>query len=281
MSVDDVSLSMFRTIAFGLGLGTCFAAAAGIALAGTIATAWRRTRRLGVVLLCTGAAAAWIGLLTVSEVQTSERISDMVTAHYYSYPDPIREAAQLGLLAVPGLGWGVKLLRDKMERARRRSLHSTYLRIATRAYLSGDFDRAIAEYSIAIKVDPARTEIYIRRGQARWQKGDYDLAIADFERAMKIDASLAPAYLNRGIVLAARGDHEAAIADFELASSLRPTDAAPALYRGISLAKIGETDRAAEDFRQVLKITNHSDFVEPARFHLAMLEADRETIAIG
>lgn len=273
MSVDDVGFTMFHTIAFGLGLGTCFALAAGVALVGLVATAWRRSRQVGLILLGAGAAAAWIGLLTVSECQTSERISDEVTARYYTYSDPIREAAQLGLVAVPALVFGVKLLRDKLERDRRRSLLSTYLRIATKAYLSGDFDRAIAEYSIAIKVDPARTEIYIRRGQARWQKGDYGLAIADFERALKLDPALSPAYLNRGIVLAARGDHEAAIADFDRASSLRPTDAAPALYRGLSLVKLGEADRAAEDFRQVLKITNHSDFVEPARFHLAMLEA--------
>ena len=238
-----------------------------------------RTRKFGLVLLCLGAAVAWIGLLTVSECQTTEKVSEIITARYYTFADPVREAAQLGLVALPALGWGIKLLRDKMRRDRRRSLLSTYLRIATRAYLSGDFDRAIAEYSIAIKVDPARTEIYIKRGQARWQKGDYDLAIADFERALKLDAGLAPAYLHRGIVLAARGDHEAAIADFDRAATLRQTDAAASLYRGLSLVKLGEPDRAADDFRQVLRITNHSDFVEPARFHLAMLEADREPAA--
>jgi tetratricopeptide (TPR) repeat protein len=270
---DDAFYSAFQAIAFRIGLGPWFAAGALVALVGLVATAWRRSRRPGLALLFAAGAVAWIGLMAVSECQTTERISDAVTARYYSYSDPIREAAQLGLLAVPALGYGVKLLGDKRQRNRRRSLLSTYLRIATKASLSGDFDRAIAEYSIAIKVDPARTEIYIKRGQARWQKGDYDLAIADFERALKLDPALSPAYLNRGIVLAAPGDHEEALADFDRATSIRPTDAAAALYRGLSLVKLGETDRAAEDFRQVLKITNHSDFVEPARFHLAMLEA--------
>ena len=116
-------------------------------------------------------AAAWIGLLTISECQTSERISEIITARYYSFADPAREAAQLGLIALPAMGWGIKRLRDKMELDRRRSLLSTYLRIATRAHLSGDFDRAIAEYSIAIKVDPARIETYLRRGQTWWQEG--------------------------------------------------------------------------------------------------------------
>lgn len=280
MSVDDVFFSAFRSIGFGFGLRACFGVAAGVAALGLVATAWRLTRKGGLVLLCVGAAVAWLGLLTISEVQTAERISDIITARYYSFSDATREMAQIGLVVLPLCVWGVKALRDKMERARRRSLLSTYLRIATKAYLSGDFDRAIAEYSIAIKVDPKRTEIYIKRGQAWWQKGDYALAIADFDRALKLDPGLSPAYLHRGIVLAARGDHESAIADFDRATTLRPSDAAATLYRGLSLAKLGETDRAAEDFRQVLKVTNHSDFVEPARFHLAMLEADLAPVVI-
>jgi tetratricopeptide (TPR) repeat protein len=275
MSVDDLSFSAFRAIAFGIGIRTCFAVAAGVIVAGLTATAWRLTRKAGLVLLCVAAGVAWLGLLTISEVQTAERISDVITARYYSFTDATRELAQIGLVVVPACVWGIKALMDRKERERRRSLQSTYLRIATRAYLSGDYDRAIAEYSIAIKVDPKRTEIYIKRGQAWWQKGDYDLAIADFDRAMKLDPALAPAYLHRGIVLAARGDHGAAIADFDRATTLRPSDAAAVLYRGLSLAKQGETDRAADDFRHVLKVTNHSDFVEPARFHLAMLEADQ------
>lgn len=274
MSFDDVSFSIFRAIGFGLGLRALFGVAAGVAVLGLVATAWRRSRRLGLATLGASAAVAWLGLLTVSECQTTEQISPIVTARYYTYPDTVREAAQVGLVLLPMMAWGIKALRDKLERERRRSLLSTYLRIATRAYLSADFDRAIAEYSIAIKVDPKRTEIYIKRGQAWSQKGDYDRAIADFERAMKLDSTLSLAYLHRGIVLAARGEHEAAVADFGRAEALRTTDAAAALHRGLSLAKLGEIDRAAEDFRLVLRITNHSDFVEPARFHLTMLEAE-------
>jgi tetratricopeptide (TPR) repeat protein len=279
MTVDDLSYSLFRAIPYGIGLRAWFGAALAVAAIGLVAMAWKRARTFGLFGLGVAAAVAWLGLLAISECQTTERISEVITARYFSYSDTVREFAQLGLVALPALAWGVKALRDRMERQRRRMLLSTYLRIATRAYLSGDFDRAIAEYSIAIKVDPARTEIYIKRGEAWWQKGDYDRAISDFERAMKIDPTLAPAYLHRGIVLAARGDHEAAVADFDRAQDLRPTDAAAPLHRGLSLAKLGEADRAAEDFRQVLRMTNHSDFVDPARFHLAMLDTEPVTAA--
>ncbi len=280
MFVDDAMFSFFHAIARGFGLGAWFAMAAAVVAVGLAATGWRRIRTAGLVVLIAGASVAWIGLLTVSECQDKERLSRMITARYYSYSDLAREAAQVGLIALPAAGWGVKVLRDRMERQRRKWHLSTYLRIANRAYLSGDLDRAIAEYSIAIKVDPTRTESYVRRGQAWSQKGDYGRAIADFDRALKVDPTLATAFDNRGVVLAARGDHEAAIADFDKASALCPTDVAPALHRGLSLAKLGENDRAADAFRTVLKLTNHSDFVEPARFHLAMLEAGQDVAAV-
>jgi tetratricopeptide (TPR) repeat protein len=276
MFVDDAMFTFFHAIARGFGLGALFGLAAAAIVAGLVTTLWRRARTAGLVVMIVGASIAWIGLLTVSECQDKEQLSRMITARYYSYSDLARQAAQVGLIALPAAGWGIKLLCDKMERNRRKWHLSTYLRIANHAYLSGDFDRAIAEYSIAIKVDPTRTESYVKRGLAWSQKGDYARAIADFDRALKVDPTLAAAYDNRGIVLAARGDHEAAIADFDRASGLCPTDVAPALHRGLSLAKLGENDRAADEFRTVLKLTNHSDFVEPARFHLAMLEAERE-----
>jgi tetratricopeptide (TPR) repeat protein len=276
MHVDDAMFTFFRSIAFGFGLGAWFGLAASVAVAGLVATGWRRTRRFGLGAIAAAAAVAWLGLLTLSEVQDKQRLSRVITARYYTYSDPARETAQLGLIALPAAGWWVRVLLNRMDRQRRKWHLATYVRIATKAYLSGDYDRAIAEYSIAIKVDPTRTESYVKRGLAWSHKGDYARAIADFERALKLDPTLAAAYVNRGIVLAARGDHDAAITDFDRASDLCPTDAAPSLYRGLSLAKRGESDRAADEFRGVLRLTNHSDYVEPARFHLAMLETEAD-----
>jgi tetratricopeptide (TPR) repeat protein len=284
MYSDDLLFQFFRTIATGFGLKAVFGIGAGVALVGFVLACWKRVRPFGWGLLITGAAVAWIGLLTVSEVQYQERVSEFITARLYVFSDPSREAAQVGLLVLPALGVLVKISRDKLEHARRRSLLSTYLRIATKAYLDGDFDRAIAEFSIAIKVDPTRTEIYIRRGKAFAQKGQYNLAIADFDRAIKLNVDLGPGYLNRGIVLAARGDHEDAIENFERALNLSPTDAAPMLHRGLSFAKLGLLDAAARDFQRVLRTTNHSDLTEPARFHLMLLANDlqsNELAAVG
>jgi tetratricopeptide (TPR) repeat protein len=274
MFLEDLSFRFFDALVHRVGLATGFGLGATLSMIGLIVVARRWMPRLGWWLLGAGAAVAWVGFLAISECRTEAVLSSVIKARSHTFADVSRLAAQLGLLAVPALGVLVKLTRDKLDTDRRRSLLSTYLRMATKAYYSGDFDRAIAEYSIAIKVDPARLECYVKRGLSWMQKGEYDRAIADFNRALKIDVDHAAAYLHRGVVLAAAGDHLAAIDDYESALSLSPTDAAPLLHRGLSLAKIGETERAADDFRRVLRQTNHSDFTDPARFHLAMLELE-------
>jgi hypothetical protein len=45
------------------------------------------------------------------------------------------------------------------------------------------------------------------------------------------------------------------------------------LNRGICLLKKGLVNDAADDFRRVLKLTNHSDFADPAKEYLRTIES--------
>jgi tetratricopeptide (TPR) repeat protein len=51
----------------------------------------------------------------------------------------------------------------------------------------GDYDRAIADFNVAIEYDPDDADYYSGRGKAYKHKGDYDKAIADFEYALKLE----------------------------------------------------------------------------------------------
>jgi tetratricopeptide (TPR) repeat protein len=274
MYLEDAGFQFFDALVRRVGLSACFGLGAGVSMIGLLILALQRRPRLGWSLIGTGATVAWLGLLAISECRTETVLTPVMRARTFTFADPARLAAQLGILAVPATVVLAKLVRDRLIFLHRRSTLSTYLRTATKAYYAGHLDRAIAEYSIAIRVDPARLESYVRRGLAWMEKGDYGRAIADFDRALKIDPDHCAAHLHRGVVLAARGEHPAAINDYEEAMALDPTDAAPLLHRGLSLARIGESVRAAGDFRHVLHLTNHSDFTEPARFHLTMLEGE-------
>jgi tetratricopeptide (TPR) repeat protein len=137
----------------------------------------------------------------------------------------------------------------------------------------GDYDAAMSCYNEVLKIAPYLGDAYLQRGCAYEAKGDCQAALVDYDQALRNDPQLAGAYLHRGRVRTVLGDLDAAEDDFNRFMSMRPNDVVGYLNRGICLAKKGDVANAAADFHRVLKLTNHSDFAEPARLHLYELEA--------
>jgi tetratricopeptide (TPR) repeat protein len=93
-----------------------------------------------------------------------------------------------------------------------------------------DNDRAIVEYSEAIRLDPKFTVAFTNRGNAYMAKKEYDRAIADYDRSIRIKPT-ANAYANRAVAYGRSGDQEKAIADLRKALSLGHAQAAEHLRR--------------------------------------------------
>jgi len=87
-------------------------------------------------------------------------------------------------------------------------------------YLKGDLDTAIAEYSLAIALDPTHIAAYAARGRALGMLAAYDRAIADYTAAIALDPDLAAAYGSRGIAHIHNGDTDAALDDLWHAAQL-------------------------------------------------------------
>jgi tetratricopeptide (TPR) repeat protein len=94
-----------------------------------------------------------------------------------------------------------------------------------------DFDRAIAEFTQAIRLNPNKAVYYGNRGVAYNRKGDYDRAIADFTAVLRINPNddeavkyLALVLDNRGLTSVIKGDLDRAIADFTEAVQLEPSN---------------------------------------------------------
>ena len=66
------------------------------------------------------------------------------------------------------------------------------------AYEKGDHDKAIADYTEAIRLDPNYAEAYCDRAVAYSDKGDYDSTIADCTEAIRLNPKYAEAYFMRG-----------------------------------------------------------------------------------
>ena len=89
--------------------------------------------------------------------------------------------------------------------------------IAYRA--KGEKDRAIADFSMAARIDPNYALAYSNRGNAYFDKHEYDLAIGDLNLAIKLNPNYVRAYYDRGIAYGAKGDTNHAIADFDMRSN--------------------------------------------------------------
>ena len=83
-----------------------------------------------------------------------------------------------------------------------------------------DYDRAIADFSQAIRLDPKYAFPYDGRGKAYYGKNDLNRAFADFSQAIRLDPKYASPYNDRANVYYDNKDYDRAIADYDLAIRL-------------------------------------------------------------
>ncbi len=104
----------------------------------------------------------------------------------------------------------------------------------------GEYDRAIADYDQALRLDPKYAHAYNNRGGAYQDKGEYDRAIADYEQALRLDPKYAYAYYNRGGAYQDKGEYDRAIADYEQVIRLDPRNSS--YFRALAVVKYGKGD---------------------------------------
>ena len=113
-------------------------------------------------------------------------------------------------------------------------------------------DLAIKHCTAAIETRKGNSEMlavwHVLRGVQWSDKGDYDRAIADHTTALKMDAKVRNAYYYRGTAWSNKGEFDRAIADFDAAINIRTDD--PVLFhaRAIELTVKGDYPRALADF---------------------------------
>jgi S1-C subfamily serine protease len=147
-------------------------------------------------------------------------------------------------------------------------------------YGKGEFDRAIADFSQAIRLSPNLMAAYVYRGQMYNLKGDYDRALADFNRAVRLDPTEVVIYSNRGISYRGKGDYARAILELNNALRLDPAYTAAYTIRGLVYLDQGERKRAQADFEAALRLPpkfgNGKWAHDMARTQLALLRPAKE-----
>ncbi len=129
-----------------------------------------------------------------------------------------------------------------------------------RAYSDkGETDKGLADYDEAIRLDPNDASGYNDRGTVYAEKGEYDQAIADYTQAIRLDPNHALAYNNRGSAYGSKGNYDEAIADYTQAIRLDPDSALAYNNRGYAYSNKGAYDQAIADYEEALRIDPNYD----------------------
>jgi tetratricopeptide (TPR) repeat protein len=118
-----------------------------------------------------------------------------------------------------------------------------------------DFDRAIADYSQAVAIDPSEADYLNGRAGAYEAKNDLTRAMADYDKAIQLNPQSAYAFNNRGASFQRKGDYARASADYGEVTRLQPNNAdAWAARCWVRAAGGREMQQALNDCNQALKI---------------------------
>jgi tetratricopeptide (TPR) repeat protein len=127
----------------------------------------------------------------------------------------------------------------------------------------GNLDRALADYTDAIRLNPRDALAYNNRGLLWREKGDADRAIADLTDAIRIDplphsdmlgSGHVNIYANRGLAWETKGDLDRAIADFDQAIRLDPKDADAYDRRSQVFIAKHDADHAIADLDEAIRL---------------------------
>ena len=118
----------------------------------------------------------------------------------------------------------------------------------------GEYDRAIEDYAKAIALRFDYAEAYFNRGNAQAEKGDTNSALEDYSIALVLKPDYVDAYYNRGAVYLKTERFEEAITDYSKIIGLKPELAAAYTNRGIAYNRNGEVDKAIEDFHRAIQL---------------------------
>jgi tetratricopeptide (TPR) repeat protein len=113
-----------------------------------------------------------------------------------------------------------RILQDANEPVHNRAVANEKIGLAYAA--KGDFERAVSNFSEAIRLDRKFASAYYNRALAYQMRNDYDRAIADYNEAIRLNPKYAAAYQGRGITKQKKGDASGGDADIAKAREIQP-----------------------------------------------------------
>lgn len=123
-----------------------------------------------------------------------------------------------------------------------------------RYYDNDRYDRALCDFTAAIRRNKQTAKSYSNRGWTFHAKGDYESALADFHEAIRLDPEDTTFYRGRGLVYCKKGEYAQAIADLTMAIRLDPNEARCYDDRADIYYEKDDYDRAIADCSEAIRL---------------------------
>jgi tetratricopeptide (TPR) repeat protein len=117
---------------------------------------------------------------------------------------------------------------------------------------AGAVGEAIADFTQAIKLNPANLPAISGRGLARLTAGDLAGALSDYDEAVRLAPNQAPLLVTRGHIKLASGNVDGAIDDLSQAITLSPQSAVAWNNRGLAYRRKGDLAQADADYTSAI-----------------------------
>lgn len=121
--------------------------------------------------------------------------------------------------------------------------------------IKGNSNKVIQERDEVLQLilSPQTAEDYCARGWAYIKKKDYDKAIADNTEAIRLDPNCFLAYINRGIAYFNKNDLDQAQTDFTKAAPLAPGSAISYYYLGVIFYNKKDLNASVESYTEAIR----------------------------
>lgn len=110
------------------------------------------------------------------------------------------------------------------------------------------FDKALADYHLVLKLDPTAVKLYQHCGELNFRQGNFKESVADFDKVLEKFPSQIPYHWQRGISQYYAGMYEAGVKQFEIHRTVNPDDVENAVFHYICLAKAKDKATAVKEF---------------------------------
>lgn len=119
---------------------------------------------------------------------------------------------------------------------------------------SRNYQQAVANLSLAIRLNPVLAEAYHGMGVAYSELGNNQKAIQQYDLALKLNTNLTESYFSRGLSKYKLGNKEQAVEDWNRATQTNPNHAKTYLQRGAVLYELASYQKAVQDLQKAAEL---------------------------